>query len=483
MIELDQNLLAKSPEETARRLCLGLLEKADEALSRLARDEDPEALHDFRVAVRRLRSVIRAYKPYLKGSARKKLRARLSELAESTNAPRDHEVQMEWLTERAPELEPEAAEGARHLEERLESRGDGAPRPEELRAKFDPLRAAFQKSLARVKLQLELDNGPSFLSATGKLIGETATRLKESFRTVRSPEDGERLHRARIEAKRLRYLLEPISAEVPEARSLVREMKSLQDVLGELQDMRVMSSSIAAELERAAIEEAQRLGELALREGTIDLSAAPPHGGLLALLRAQRERRDRQFAALSKRWLSGSGDPFFERVQKLARELEALSEPPKPRRRFLLAVVPGKAKRRPVSIVRQAFLPGKKIHERAESIQTGERARFSRVAESNGAHAEERISKETFERFWTLAPLRVERNRYRVRENGRTFWIDEVRDRGVVLAEVDDEKDGELPDWLNAVVKEDVTGLPKYEGETLARGRARQRSSLGSSKA
>jgi hypothetical protein len=260
-------------------------------------------------------------------------------------------------------------------------------------------------------------------------------------------------------------------------------MKSLQDVLGELQDMRVMSSSIAAELERAAIEEAQRLGELALREGTIDVSAAPPHGGLLALLRAQRERRDRQFSVLSRRWLSGRGEPFFERVQKLARELEAISEPPKARRRFLLAVVPGKAKRRPVSIVRQAFFPGKKIQERAESIQTGERARFSRIAESNGARAEERISKETFERFWTLAPFRVERHRYRVRENGRTFWIDEVRDKGVVLAEVDDEEGLELPGWLDDLVKQEVTGVSKYEAETLARSRARQRSSLGSSNA
>jgi CHAD domain-containing protein len=61
MIDLDRRSLTKSPEETARRLCLGLLQEADEALSRLEQGEDSEALHDFRVALRRLRSVIRAY--------------------------------------------------------------------------------------------------------------------------------------------------------------------------------------------------------------------------------------------------------------------------------------------------------------------------------------------------------------------------------------------------------------------------------------
>lgn len=468
MIELDPGLLAKSPEETVRYLCLDLLKEAAEALARLERTEDEEALHDFRVALRRLRSVIRAYKTYLKGSARKKLRARLKALAASTNAARDFEVQMEWLTKRAPELDAEAASGAQVLADRLQSRGDGAPRADTLRAEFDPLRESFRKSLSRLRLRLE--GGPSFLSATGALVAETASRLKESFEAVSSPEDGDKLHRARIDAKRLRYLLEPISAEVPEARALVKEMKTLQDTLGELQDMRVLSSSIAAELERAAVEEAHRLRDLALREGTIDAAAAPPHGGLLALLRAQRGRRDRQYVALSRKWLSGAAAPFFERVGKLAGTLGALSEKPKPRRRFLLAEVPAKAKRRPPSIVRQAFLPGKEIHEVVESIQTGKRTRLSRIAETKGGRAEERVSPETFERFWSLAPFRLERERYRVRDNGRTFWIDEVRGGSMVLAETEDDENLDLPEWLDSVVKREVTGVSSYEGENLARG-------------
>jgi CHAD domain-containing protein len=468
VIELTPSLLARSPEETVRHLCLGLLEEANSALGRLERGDDEEALHDFRVALRRLRSVVRAYRRYLKGSTKKKLRTRLSALAASTNAARDLEVQMEWLSKQAPELEPEAASGAIHLAERLRTRGDETPRSETLRKELDPLHESLRKSLSR--LRLRLDGQASFLSATGDLVTESASRLKASLEAISSAEDGDHVHRARIEAKRLRYLLEPISAEVPEARALVKEMKTLQDVLGELQDTRVLSQSIAAELERAAVEEAHRLRDLALREGAIEAQGAPPQGGLLALLRAQRERRDRQYLALSRSWLSGASDRFFERVQRLARSLAALSEPPKPRRRFLLSEVPERAKRRAPSIVRQAFLTGRKIHESVESIQSGERIRFSRIAVSEGSRSEERVTGETFERFWSLAPHRLERARYRVRENSRAFWIDEVRDKSIVLAETDDAPELELPEWLESVVRREVTGSPKYDWERLARG-------------
>lgn len=119
--------------------------------------------------------------------------------------------------------------------------------------------------------------------------------------------------------------------------------------------------------------------------------------------------------------------------------------------------------------VRQAFLPGRRIHELVQSIQSGERIRYSRVSESNGTRAEERISSEAFERFWTLASHRLERARYKVRDNGRTFWIDEVRVGGLVLAETEDAPDLVLPEWLESVVSREVTGSRKFDWESLAR--------------
>jgi CYTH domain-containing protein len=97
-------------------------------------------------------------------------------------------------------------------------------------------------------------------------------------------------------------------------------------------------------------------------------------------------------------------------------------------------------------------------------------------------------SPRAFERFWSLAPYRLERARYQVREKGRTFWIDEARDGSVVLAETEDATELALPEWLASVTKREVTGSRRYDWETLAResadstkrGRGQRASSLGS---
>jgi CYTH domain-containing protein len=212
-----------------------------------------------------------------------------------------------------------------------------------------------------------------------------------------------------------------------------------------------------------------------LTEGAIEAVSAPPHPGLLALLRAQRERRDRRYLALSRSWLAEAGSAFFQRMERFARSLSALSEPPKPRRRFVLSSVPERAKRKGPSVIRQAFLPGRRIRELVESVQSGERTRYSRVAVWDRSRSEEKISSEDFARFWSLSPHRLERARYRVRENGRTFWIDEVRDPSLVLAETEDPPDLALPEWLDSVVRREVTGSRRFDWETLARRRSDSR--------
>ena len=51
-------LLPRPPEEGARRLALSYLDQAARARPRLADPADAEALHDFRVGLRRLRSCL-----------------------------------------------------------------------------------------------------------------------------------------------------------------------------------------------------------------------------------------------------------------------------------------------------------------------------------------------------------------------------------------------------------------------------------------
>src|SRR6202521_4568478 len=90
-------ILERSPEEGARRLALAYLDDAAAALPRLADLEDAEALHDLRVAVRRLRSSLKAHHAQLGDSVPKKLARRLRRLPPAPRAGRDAAVQIEWL--------------------------------------------------------------------------------------------------------------------------------------------------------------------------------------------------------------------------------------------------------------------------------------------------------------------------------------------------------------------------------------------------
>jgi CHAD domain-containing protein/CYTH domain-containing protein len=481
MIELNDSLLERSPEETSRYLCLGLLHEAAEALTRIEQDGDDEALHDFRVALRRLRSTIGTYRSYLKGSVKRKARERLKALAASTNAARDREVQVEWLSRAQGRVDPGAERGARFLLERLSSVESLVPASEDLRERFSGLRDALEKSLTRLRLRLD-EEGPSFLSATGALVAEKAGNLEHGLRRVASADDGDELHRARIEAKRLRYLLEPLQAEVAGARALVADMKALQDILGDLQDARVLARTISDELERAAIEQAHRLRDLAFQGVPLPDGQGTAHPDLLALLRAQRERRDRVYEDLSRRWLPPASASFFREIAGLARRLSSFREP-KHRRRYLLSDVPDEARRRTPRFVRQSFLPGRRIHEQVLAIRTGARSRYLRRTAIEGrSRTEEAISRDLFDALSSAARHRLERVRYQVREKGALWSIDELPERNLVLAEVTSDGEAAPPAWMEPVVLREVTGSSKYEWESLARRKVkRARSAPGRS--
>jgi CHAD domain-containing protein len=76
MAEFTPDLLLRPAGEAAHRIARAFLDDAAAAAARLADAADAEALHDFRVAIRRLRVTVRTY-PALRASVSKKLRRRL----------------------------------------------------------------------------------------------------------------------------------------------------------------------------------------------------------------------------------------------------------------------------------------------------------------------------------------------------------------------------------------------------------------------
>jgi len=114
-------LLALPLHLAVQRLALAQLDVAVTASARFTERDDAEALHDFRVALRRLRSVLRAYAPWY-DPVPKNLNKRLRRLARATNMARDAEVQIEWLRRPPPRLKACAQSGLAWLHKRLEVR-------------------------------------------------------------------------------------------------------------------------------------------------------------------------------------------------------------------------------------------------------------------------------------------------------------------------------------------------------------------------
>ena len=66
-------------------------------------------------------------------------------------------------------------------------------------------------------------------------------------------------HAARIAAKRLRYLAEPLAPWIDSARRPVELLKALQDLLGELHDGQLLAAHVAQSLAEIESKRAQRL--------------------------------------------------------------------------------------------------------------------------------------------------------------------------------------------------------------------------------
>jgi len=254
---LPSNLLDRSAQESSRLLSLSYLDQIDSAHVRLGDQLDQEALHDFRVGIRRLRSAIRAYRAELEGSVTGKMRRRLRNLARATNDGRDVEVQLAWLGKQAQLLRPDDLPGFYWLVGRLEDRKQKTHdrAVADVARRYEKASLRFRRALGilRIELQTAQRQRPAtFREVTGALARLQVQRLRDDIGRIQGADDAEQAHRTRISLKRLRYLVEPISRGNRRAGALVRRLKEAQDLLGEHHDMHVFAAAIASFRERVS---------------------------------------------------------------------------------------------------------------------------------------------------------------------------------------------------------------------------------------
>ncbi len=487
-------------------LALSLIEEAAAALERMGNPEDDEALHDFRVGLRRLRSAIRAYRPYLKDSVPKKTRKELRLLTASTNAARDMEVQLAWVRAQRDRLNETETAGLRWLAERLEPH-DEDNREEQLRRlnqDFNGIRKSLRKRLSFWKVRLDVtdqDKSASFRKVTADILQEQLATLVAQLDAIHAPEDNPQTHSARISAKRLRYLLEPLGRAVPGTRALVKQFKGLQDVLGDLRDTNLMVVEIGAAMEASAIERARRLHERTFQQGdTVELApdradksdkpvvpAGPDENfGLLALARLLKERRQGLFTRFKTEWQGHRLEKFCSELEELGANMSSFGEDRLAVRRYILNRVPDGLKRYPSTSIQEGWLPGANIEESLRRVRTSETVRYFRIilkdAETSAPPQEGVISRRVFESLWPLtAKRRISKRRYEILNGSRTWRIDVFVGIELVLAEIDvrpnelAEGEVQLPEELARCLQKEVTSDKKYRRPYAIPKRGRKR--------
>lgn len=319
-----QGLLRQPVAQAACRIALTHLDAARAAGARLKDAGDAEALHDFRVALRRTRSVLRAYRPWL-GRVPRKLRRRLRALARATNAARDTEVMMHWLTGERRKVGKNHRAGFVWLEALLVKRHEesGVEINREVLREFTDLEDSLRELLAHAAKADPRVSSSSYAAITAELIRQHSAELAEHLDHIHSDEDTEAIHAARIRGKRLRYLIEPLANEMPAAKTLVGRMKQFQDRLGVLCDAFVQARAIAAAVEAAGAGAARGKLERALgikRPGKSTQQVLP---GLIALaLHLQAETR-RRYAVVQRHYLGSRARRFLDPFASLADVLAA----------------------------------------------------------------------------------------------------------------------------------------------------------------
>jgi len=200
--------------------------------------DDPEDVHQARVATRRLRSDLRTFRDLLDPDWARSLRRDLKGIGHELGAVRDTEVLLDRLRAHAERLSAADQAAAKKIIQRLLQRWDEARA--ELREALESTR--YAELLDRL---VEAAREPALLPDADApaadllppLVREPWEKLQTTVDELPDDPSDPQLHEVRIEAKRCRYAAEAVTPAIGKrARAFAKAIADLQDVLGEHQD-------------------------------------------------------------------------------------------------------------------------------------------------------------------------------------------------------------------------------------------------------
>lgn len=226
---------------------------------------DPEAIHDTRVAVRRLDALLGLLRGVLPREERRARRRELHALRRALGAAREAQVGVALLRERLGHAPGAARIAGGFVLDRLGRRA--------ARRERDAARACARPHLARISRRLRgtlhtaLARGPVEPAWLPEAHARLAARVAKAHAVLAAALDAgtdEALHRARIAVKRTRYGIEGLAVLEPGARPAApaAALAGVQEVLGRIQDIALLRTRLAASRRRLTAASAAALEPL-----------------------------------------------------------------------------------------------------------------------------------------------------------------------------------------------------------------------------
>lgn len=280
--------------------------------------DDPEAIHDARVASRRLRAAMDGAAGVFPKPWYGRLHKSAKRITRSLGQVRDQDVLLAMLVASREAADPAERPGVALLIERVGSeRGEARSALKDAlpRSRLRRLRKESRRRfpVGKKDRRPSAGDGPAALSEPAReQIDERVADLLRFDAIIPVVDDAEELHDARIAVKRLRYSLELFEDALGEdGTRLITDLKGLQEALGDLHDRDVNLLLVGAELNHH-------------QGGGTD---AQPHlaASLEAILHRDQNVRGMLHDAVVARWRDLMGSGFRDRLERLT---DSPSPPP-----------------------------------------------------------------------------------------------------------------------------------------------------------
>jgi len=269
-------------------------------------DVDSEFLHDYRTAIRRMRSIAAECQEVLPQDIVVRLKTDFRTLGKATNRLRDFDVFLQRQAEYQAAVPAILGSGLDQLFDAMRKKRQKTC--DQLQAFLrDPSYERMVDDWDRFfTLQSHISSAPAsptVLELARKTIANRYHRILEQGAAISEASEDGQVHALRIECKKLRYLLEVFASLFPrqDVDRFVTLLKTVQDNLGLHNDLVVQQQKLMAFADKKSV----------LKENAMSIAAA---GALVGMLVERRRHLRTDFKAIFAEFTRPENRQFMEKM-------------------------------------------------------------------------------------------------------------------------------------------------------------------------